>query len=105
MCTCVCVIHRKVTKAKKEYNDDGWEWIKEWIDDGCCVGTYRKPQKITFAEGRILVAHRNKPKPHKILPGEVYQHQFNKMDGDTYTFRMNQKLYEIACKYDLFPEC
>lgn len=97
-------IHRQTVKARKEYYDDGWEFIDEWIRDGCCVGSFSRPRKITFAEGRILVSHRRRLQPQKIFKGDIYERQFNEYDGDTFTFRMNKALFEIACKYDLFPE-
>lgn len=101
----ITVIHSTTQTARKEYFDDGWEFIKEWIDEGLWGGdVIGKQKKITFAEARILVKHRNRPKPYKILPGDMYERQFNNYDGQVYTWRMNRQLYELACKYDLFPE-
>lgn len=94
-------IQSTTQKARKVYNDDGWEFIKQWMDDGCWVEKgYPKP---TFSELRVLVMHKNKPRPFKIEIGEIYERQFNKMDGDVYTYRMNKQLFEIAAKFDLFP--
>jgi hypothetical protein len=99
------VIHSTAQKARKTYHDDGWEFISEWISGGCYVGTFRRPQKITFGEARILVGYKKDNKrAYKILPGDMYQRQFNSCDGDTFTFRMKQDLFTMACKYDLFPE-
>lgn len=97
-------IHRTAPIARKEYNDDGWEFINEWIVGGCCVGTFKHPMKITFAEARLCVAFKNRPKPWRILKGDRYERQFNSYDGHTYVWRMNKKMYDLACKYDLFPE-
>lgn len=97
----ITVIHHTTQKARKEYCDDGYEYIRNWIDGGCYAG---HGKKITFAEARILVAHRQKPKPYMILPGETYVRQFNSIYGDTCTFRMNEQLYKLCCKYDLWPE-
>lgn len=105
MCTCVKVIHSARSKARIEYYDDGWDYIQGFISEGCYVpGPHigSPPNKITFAEGRILVAHKNRPNPHKILKGERYVRQFNEMDGELYIFRMNEELYKMACKYSLF---
>jgi hypothetical protein len=99
------VISSTEHKAKKVYNDDCWEFISEWIGEGCPVGTIKKPEKITFSEARMLVKYRRDYKSAgKIQIGQVYVRQFNKYEGDAYTWRAKKELYELACKYDLFPE-
>lgn len=103
------VIGNKTHVARKEYYDDGWEFMGEWISSGCYIGTpywYKGPRKhITFAEGRILVKYRKDRKAgNRIYPGQLYQRQFNKYDGQVYYWRMKKDLYDIACKYELFPE-
>lgn len=100
------VIQSKTYKAKNEYVDDGSEYIEEWIGGGCYVGRRNgKERRITFAEGRVLVKYR-KDKRHlrRIYKGDLYERQFNNMDGDVFTFRMKKDLFDICCKYDLFPE-
>lgn len=101
------VISDGVFKAKKEYRDDAWEFIQEWIDSGCPVyndNSYKRGH-ITFAEGRFLVQVRNHTiTPHRIKPGQMYRRQFNKMDGDTYTFRAKVEFFDLCSKYELWPE-
>lgn len=97
----ITVIHRETVKARKEYYDDGWEFVKEWLDDHGSLG----PKKLTFAELRTLGKYRMEElKGSKILKGQFYERQFNSYDGQTYTWRMKKDLYDIACKYDLFPD-
>lgn len=102
------VIRESVQKAKKEYRDDGWEFIQEWLGEGCPVykdSNYRERGHLTFAEARYLVQIRNRTiLPHKILPGQLYRSQFNKYDGDTYTYRTKEEFFQLCSKYDLWPE-
>lgn len=100
------IIHHQVTTARKQYADDGWEFIDEWISGGCCVRRHcLDTRRITFSEGRILVSYRNGQKNGGVIEkGDRYVRQFNNYDGDVYTWRMKEELYNIACKYDLFPE-
>lgn len=99
------VIHHSEQVARKDYHDDGAEWIHEWIQGGCYIpAQYPKIKKPTFSEYRILVSFRNNPSKYRINKGEKYVRQFNNIDGDTFVFRMKSDLYNLANKYDLFPE-
>jgi hypothetical protein len=107
--TMVEVIRSTTHKAKNEYNDDGWEYIRDWVDEGCPIQLGRCANSptghLTFKEARYLVLVRNRSiTPHKILPGQVYISQFNKMDGYTYTFRTKIEFYDLCRKYNLWPE-
>jgi hypothetical protein len=97
------VIKSSKHKAKKEYDDDGWEYIQQWVDEGCPIQFHTG--HLTFAEARYLVQVRNRSVPtNKILPGQSYISQFNKMDGYTYTFRTKEQFYDLCRKYSLWPE-
>lgn len=86
------VISQTEQKARKDYV----------CDLGETVGDTEFPKGMTFAERRILVRYQQKRR--RILKGEMYIRQFNELEGDTYTFIMDKGMYEIFCKYDLFPE-
>jgi hypothetical protein len=101
------IIRSTVQKAKKEYYDDGWDIIQEWVSEGCPVYKGRNYERghLTMPEARFLVQVRNRTiKPHKILPGQVYRSQFNKYEGDTYTFRTKEEFFKLCSKYDLWPD-
>lgn len=92
MCSCITVIHSSTQKAKKEYECGLAEH----------VGEVEFPRgKMKFGEIRSLVIyHRNK---RRIKPGDLYVRQFNEYEGDTYTWRGKKDIYDLLCKYDLFP--
>jgi|SRR6187551_1649941 len=99
----VTVIHKTDAIARKEYHDDAWDFIQEWIDGGCWIEDKLNP--LSFSEKRLLVQYRNRTlKGHRIIKGEKYHRQFNSYDGDTYVWRAKKIFYELACRYDLFPE-
>lgn len=103
------VIRNTVQKAKKEYYDDGWDIIQEWVGEGCPIylgESWNSPRgHLTFSEGRFLVQVRNRTiPPHKILPGQTYRSQFNKMDGVVYNWRTKEDFYQLICKYKLWPD-
>jgi hypothetical protein len=101
-------IRNTVQKARKEYYDDGWDTIQEWIGEGCPVYNNRQTWErghLIFAEARYLVQVRNRTiLPHKILPGQTYRSQYNKYDGEAYYWRTKEEFYKLMNKYDLFPE-
>lgn len=103
MCTCVTVINSRKSTAKKNYPDDGWDIIQEWIADGCWFDKKRE-KPMTFSEKRLLVGLKNN-NPSFIKRGQTYQYQFNSMDGTTYTWRTKSFFFELMCRYKLFPEC
>lgn len=101
------VIRSTVQKARKEYYDDGWDTIQDWIGDGCPVYIGQRMERghLLFSEARFLVKVRQRLiTGHKILNGQIYRSQFNKYDGTTYYWRTKEEFYKLMCKYDLFPE-
>lgn len=100
------IIRSTTQKAKKEYHDDGWEEISEWISGGCETYDSRNKQiSIPFSELRLVVKFRNDKKAGgKINIGDEYVRQFNKYEGQTYTWRTKKVFFEWFEKYDLFPE-
>lgn len=81
--------------AQKDYKDDSAEFIIE------CMYSIRSGL-LTFSELRAIA--RLKANGWKIKKGQVYMKQFNKMDGDTYTFRSLPEIAAICHKYELYPE-
>jgi len=98
------VISSKIVTARKEYYDDAWEFISDFIHDGCDTSLY--PDKpLSFSEKRALVYYRNNRREGaRIMPGQLYKRQFNKYEGEAYTFRTKQLFFELCCRYELFPE-
>lgn len=96
----ITVIHSETLKARKAYYDDGWDMIQEF------EGPMMKDPKLTFAEKRMLVKYKRWKGTFsaKILPGQLYVRQFNNMDGDTYVWRTKKEFFDLANKYDLFPD-
>lgn len=94
------IIHKSVTKARKEYYDDGWDYIQEW------EGDLPPNKKLTFTEKKMIVTYKRKKGiyGHKILKGETYIRQFNTYDGTPYVWRTKKVFYDFICKYDLFPD-
>jgi len=92
------VIYNDVHKARKIYFDDGWEDINEWMRSG-----YYSFKKIEGMDQLILEEMADN-QPSRIQPGQLYQRQFNKYEGDAEVWRTKKFFYEIMCKYDLFPE-
>ena len=88
------IIHMGTHTARRNYTDDGWDYIDMWISNGC--------DGISFTDARILVKYRKAPYRININKGDKYVRQFNIQDGETFVFRMNKQLYDIAVKYDLF---
>lgn len=67
------------------------------------VGNIDFPRDVlSFGEIRILVSyHRNK---RRIMPGELYVRQFNKYEGDAYTWIAHKGIFDLLCRHKLFPE-
>lgn len=97
------IIKHTIRKAAKDYYDDGWDYIEGFISERGDTGI--KGMKICFSDARILVwAKENRRLAMKILKGDPYIHQVNKMDGQVYTFRIKQLFHEIVVKYKLYSE-
>ena len=95
------VISHKVHIAKKNYHDDANCEFDEWIDGGCNLS---ENSKVSFADYRVIVAHKNSTldKRNFVNIGDNYVRQFNKIDGDSYTFRTKSYIYDLMNKYDLY---
>lgn len=102
MCTCVEVINHGQFVARKKYSDDGWEDVFNWVDAGMWTGD--KPE-LTFEEKLSIACMVKTGSRHIIEKGELYIRQFNKMEGDTYTWRTKKVFYDLIVRYDLFAEC
>lgn len=94
-------IHHSVQKARKAYFDDGWEDINEWALGGFWTGNKKE---IDEEDKRQAIEYLNREYPHRIMQGELYQRQFNKIDGDAGVWRTKQVFYDLMCKYNLFPD-
>lgn len=95
------VICHTIRKARKDYYDDGWEYIEPFLSDRGWTGI--KGLKITFAHARILVWAKNNRREAKIiLKGQTYIHQVNKIDGCVYTFRIKKIFHDMCVKYKLY---
>lgn len=90
------IIHIGTYTARQIYIDEGWEYINEWINNGC--------DGVSFSDGRVLVNYKNSMSYIRINinNGDKYVRQFNIQDGETFVFRMKKDLYDIAVKYGLF---
>lgn len=115
----VQVIHSTAQIARKEYYNDGRDDFMEWIRGGMFIGYHQKkisteyggyswindiawPKKLPFCDLRIIVQMR--AEDYRIKNGTLYRRQFNSYDGDAYTWRSREDMYQLMCKYDLFPE-
>ena len=86
------LIHTGTYRARKEYHDDGAEEIIEWA------------KREISPEDLIVLELLLEDKPYRIQKGQLYQRQFNKMDGDAGVWRTKQIFFDLMCKYNLFPE-
>ncbi len=84
------VLHDSTQKARKQYNCD-LAWFINDIEF--------EPGKLSFSELRTLAEYKANNK--KILKGDFYVRQFNKQEGDTYTFRAKKDVWDLLAKHDL----
>lgn len=95
------VIHNTTQTARKEYDDDAYEFIAVMVD----YYNWHPRQRFSIAELRLLVLVKQRsPLARKIMPGDVYVRQRNKMDGSIYTFKAKQSFHDLCCKHDLYPD-
>ncbi len=87
------VLHQSITKARKQYDCD-LAWFIYDIEFSHC--------KMSFSELRILAEYKINNK--KIMKGDIYIRQFNKKDGDVFTFRAKKDVWDLLNKYDLLFE-
>jgi hypothetical protein len=91
MCGCVEVIRQTEHRSRIDRHCNASEFI----------GDIDFPRGMTFSELRSLsIYQKNK---HKILKGEIYISQFNKYEGDVYTWNCKKDIFKILCKYNLLP--
>lgn len=96
------IIHNSTQKARKQYDDDAYWLICEFVDDISHLGLRKK---FSFAELRLMVTiKQRRPEARYIMPGDSYVRQRNKMDGDIFTFKAKEAFHDFCCKYDLYPE-
>jgi len=86
-------IRSTVSRSKKE----------RYCDLSEHVGNIDFPRgKLSFTELRTLsIYHRNK---RRIMLGDLYVSQFNKYQGDHYTWRAHKGIYDLLNRHGLFPE-
>ncbi len=82
--------------ARKEYHDDSYEWIMNWLE-----GCGRRGTKMTFSELRWIVQRKYDWKIHK---GEKYRKYTGKYDGEIYTTRESIKGAEVCKRLNLYQE-
>lgn len=78
--------------AKKEHYDDSAEFIEEAFEYILHHGTKSEIEAINDL----------KKNNWHIQPGQIYEKQYNKMDGITYTFRTLPIIFRICQKYKLY---
>lgn len=77
--------------AKKDYSCDACDYILKNGIDG---------NNYPISELRKIV--KAKMNGYKILKGERYVMQVNKLDGDFYVFRAIPEMHELCLKYELY---
>lgn len=115
----VVVIHESAQVARKDYYNDGRDDFMEWVGGGMFIGYHQEkiqteygghpwindisqPKKLPFSDLRIIVQMRRED--YRIKKGSVYRRQFNSFDGYAYTWRTREDMYQLMCKYNIFPE-
>lgn len=87
----------KIYKARKDHNDDSAFSIVE------SMHYIRTCKKLTFTEMRAIAEL--KANVWKIKKGQLYEAQFNEMDGECYTFKTLPAISKICQKLKLYEEC
>ena len=90
------IFESHIKKSQKDYVCDACNYILE----GDSFKNFVKQHKFTFGELRSLV--KAKQNGYKILKGQPYYRQFNKIDGDTCTWRVIPEIDNILIKYNLY---
>ena len=90
-------ISKSIHKARKEYYDDGWDWLDIFISERNYDGL-----KIPFNLLRTLAeAKNNHSWACRISPGQTYECQFNKQEGEVFYFRTKIEFLPFF-KYGVF---
>jgi hypothetical protein len=83
--------------ARKKHRDSSWDYICEWF-------SYNRPfvkEGPTFAQYRALVSL--KQNRGFILPGQRYNWQRNKMDGNLFTWKSLPEIEQICKQFNVYP--
>jgi hypothetical protein len=98
MCCNVRNISTNIVRARKDYHDDSTEFLDGILD-------YRPRIKVglTFTEWRQIA--QLKANRWRILKGQLYERQYNVMDGQTYTFKTLPEIAKICQKLNLYCVC
>lgn len=97
MCSCIETLSNKnIKSAKKDHTDNAGAFIWEELREIRRI-------KMTFSEWRAIA--RLKANGWKILKGQAYHLQVNKMDGEIYSFKSLPEISAICFKYHLYPDC
>lgn len=86
-----CLSSRTVKAARKDYDCDACNFIRDALGNGC---------RFTFSEMRAIV--KAKHNNWKILKGESYINSAMLNDGDFYVFRSIPEIEQICQTYDLY---
>ena len=99
------LIGRSNQFARKQYNDDGWEvdYLGEFLrEEG---DRWRNSPELTVEQKAELEFYLQNPdRARRIIPGDYYHRQFNKMDGDVYPWRTKFVFERLFHIFDLYPE-
>lgn len=102
----VTAIKDQMREARKKHPDDSAYFIIEamdWIRHGSLPYDYvGKHERLTFTELRAIA--QLKANNWMIMPGQAYIKQWNKMDGEHYTFKTLPHIYKICVKYKLYGD-
>lgn len=90
-------------RARKDYRDDSAEFIKEAMDI-IRHGYLDRGKIIKFQFHELRAIAQLKANNWKIKKGQMYEKQFNKMDGDVYTFRTLPAIGDICQKHKLYGD-
>ena len=98
---------RKEVKAKKDYFNDAYhcfDWMLTIDANGKEIPHPVDVESLKMAPGDVAEIQKAIDCKWRIMPGEIHQYQSGIYENRFYTNRISSALYEIICKYDLFPE-
>lgn len=88
-------ISERVQTARKDYHDDSAEFIQEALD---WLAFHALPNELA-------AIHELKENNWMIKKGQIYLKQWNKQDGETFTYRTLPSMSKICQKYNLWEDC
>ena len=89
------VINETFPKAQKDHYCDACHFVLEDLPDLLRHLPYSSAKEIVKA----------KRNGYKIIKGQQYINQFNRCDGEVYTFKAIPEIHDICLDYDLYPVC